>query len=101
MRKTHYEADRATFTAAAYGVRGYQGIAFRVLGWTTAPDEDTEWTGIEERTGEVSAYMVGDDRIHVLDVSDIWPMKRRDYCGECGQVGCSHDGLDRDEEDGE
>jgi hypothetical protein len=26
---------------------------------------------------------------------DVVPLEREDYCGECGQVGCSHDGLDR------
>lgn len=96
MRTKHYEEDDTTFPADAYTVRGYRGIAFYVLGWETAPDADTEWTGIEERTGQVIAIMVGDDHRHVVDPNDLTPIAREAYCGECGQVGCSHDGLDRE-----
>ena len=51
MTRRHYEPDEETFGADAYTVEGYAGIAWRVWGWETEPDEDTEWTGIEERTG--------------------------------------------------
>jgi hypothetical protein len=98
-RTTHYERDRETFKSAGYRVRGYNGIAFRVLGWTTAPDADTEWTGIEERTGDVSVVMIGDDRVHVVDPMDVWAIERKAFCGVCGQIGCAHDGLDRDDDD--
>src|SRR5215475_14924178 len=61
-RRPHYEEDDATFTAEAYTVAGWgRGIAFSVLGWETEPTEDTEWDGIEERTGRVVCVMVGDD----------------------------------------
>jgi hypothetical protein len=40
--------------------------------------------------------MVGDDREHIVDVDDLTEIAREDYCGVCGQIGCSHDGLDRD-----
>jgi hypothetical protein len=100
--RAHYEADDETFPAEAYRVRGWgAGIAFYVLGWETAPDEDTEWTGIEERTGQIVVVMVGDDAKHVVDVDDVTPLERGDYCGSCGQVGCTHDGYDRETQEQE
>jgi len=95
-RRPHYEEDDATFTAEAYTVAGWgRGIAFSVLGWETEPTEDTEWDGIEERTGRVVCVMVGDDTRHTVDADDLTPLDRAAYCGECGQVGCTHDGYDR------
>lgn len=95
--RRHYESDDETFTADAYTVAGWgAGIAFRVLGWETEPDEDTEWSGCENRTGRVIVRMIGDDARHSVDESDITPIAREDYCGECGQIGCTHDGLDRE-----
>lgn len=96
--KTHYEKDNETFNAGAYTVRGYRGIAFAVLGWETEPDEDTEWSGMETRTGRVLAVMIGDDYKHSVDPDDLTPIAREEYCGVCGQIGCGHDGLDRSEE---
>lgn len=93
--RTHYEADDTTFDADAYTVLGYAGIAFYVLGWEVEPDEDTEWSGIEARTGRVVVVMIGDDHRYVVDEEDIAPLEREAYCGECGQIGCGHDGLDR------
>lgn len=97
-RRPHYEDADADYPADAYRVAGYQGIGFYVLGWETQPDEDTEWSGIEERTGRLVVVMIGDDRRHVVDPEDVSPLDRAEYCGECGQIGCSHDGLDRSEE---
>lgn len=98
MRRKNWEDDDATFSADAYSVRQYPGIAFRVYGWETEPDEDTVWSGIENRTGRVIAVMVGDDCRHSVDLEDITELPREDYCGECGQIGCAHDGLDRSEQ---
>lgn len=50
-----------------------------------------------ERTGNVVAIMVGDDTPHVLDIEDCTELGELDYCHVCGQIGCSHDGLDRSE----
>jgi hypothetical protein len=95
--KTHHETDDETFSADAYTVKRYSdGIAWAVLGWETAPDEDTEWSGYERRTGQVVCRMIGDDRNFVFDPDDLTPLDREDYCGECGQIGCCHDGLDRE-----
>lgn len=93
-----YEADPETFDKDAYRVRGHEGVAWRILGWETEPDEDTEWSGIENRTGRVLARMVGDDVSFSFDPDDLIPLARRDFCGECGQIGCAHDGYDRDDE---
>ena len=96
-RLPHYEDDEQRFSGA-FSVKGYRGIAWYVLGWETEPDEDTEWSGYENRTGRVVAVMVGDDRKHTFDEDEITALERKEYCGVCGQIGCSHDGLDRDEE---
>ena len=97
--KAHYEVDDKTFNADAYAVSGYRGVAWAVLGWETEPDEDSDWSGYENRTGRVLAVMIGDDRRFSFDTEDVTPIKREEYCGSCGQIGCTHDGLDREEEE--
>ena len=92
------EADNATFSADAYRLDGDKyAIAWYVRGWQTEPDEDTHWSGIENRTGRIVCTMVGDDAHHLYDPEDMIPLEREEYCGECGQMGCGHDGLDRSE----
>jgi hypothetical protein len=98
MKRPNFEEDDAAFPANAYTVTGYGGVAFRVFGWETEPDEDTEWTGIEERTGRVVCVMVGDDRRFAFDPEDVTAIDDLAYCAECGQIGCTHDGRDRSEE---
>lgn len=90
MRYYGYEPDDKTFSADAYTVAGYTGIAWAVLGWQTEPNADTEWTGQEDRTGKVVASMVGDDRQFLFDVNELTPISSYDYCGTCGQIRCSH-----------
>lgn len=94
---SHFEQDDDAFPADAYSVKGYSGIAFRVYGWETEPDEDTHWSGCENRTGRVIAVMIGDDRRHSVDPDDLTPLDDLAYCLECGQVGCGHDGRDRND----
>ncbi len=96
MRK-HYEPDPEHFAADAYRLTGASAVAWHILGWETEPDEDTEWSGYEARTGRVVAVMVGDDRCTSFDEEDLTPIAREEYCGGCGQIGCGHDGLDRSE----
>lgn len=93
--RPNYETDKEAFPADAYCVDGKRDVAWQVLGWETVPDEDTEWSGIEERTGRVVIRMVGDDHKFVYGRDEITPLDREEYCGQCGQVGCTHDGLDR------
>ena len=88
--KRHYEEDTETFPADYYTVKGYKGIAFYVLGWETEPDEDTEWSGYEQRTGNVLAVMVGDDYRHRVDLDDLTPLESDKFCHDCGQIGCGH-----------
>jgi hypothetical protein len=79
-------------------VDGYNGIAFYVDKYPfSEPDEDTEWTGYEhEDYGLVVCVMVGDDHKFTFDIDDLTPLEREEFCGECGQIGCFHDGLDRE-----
>lgn len=93
--RMNYDEDDKAFPANAYAVRGYRGIAFYVLGWETEPDEDTEWSGYEVRTGRVVVVMVGDDRRFAVDLEDVTALDDLAYCAECGQVGCTHDGRER------
>ena len=96
-RVPHYEPDDETFSAEAYTVRGSSGVAWSVYGWETEPDEDTEWSGYEGRTGRIVCVMIGDDSRFTFDPEDVTPLTRADYCGECGQMGCTHDAYDRTE----
>lgn len=63
-------------------LRRYTGIACRVV-------EDKPSSTL------VSIVMVGDDRRQQVDRDEVTPIEREAYCGECGQIGCSHDGLER------
>ena len=73
-----------------YRVEGYGGIAFYLRGYVKERDEDYEWSGIEtENRDLVEAVMVGDDRVHIVDVSDLTELKVDEYCPECGQIGCT------------
>lgn len=93
----HYDEDEKTFPDTVR-IDGHPGIAWYVRGWQTEPDEDTEWTGIEERTGRLVCTMVGDDSQWLFDLDDIRPLARSEYCGVCGQIGCHHDGYVEDED---
>lgn len=96
MPHIQYEEDDKAFPAHAYRVDRYNGIACYVRGWEVEPDEDTEWTGYNVRTGRVVVQMVGDDRLFAVDPETVHALEREEYCGSCGQMGCTHDGLDRD-----
>ena len=63
-------------------------VAWWILGHQTEPDEDTECTGIENRTGWLVAMMVGDDAHHLVDEDDILPLADDEFCSGCGQIGC-------------
>ncbi len=74
----------------AYRADGWgAGIAWRVDEYESAPDEDTEWSGYEQPTGNVVAHMIGDDRSFTFDPDDLTPIAEEDYCGGCGQIGCN------------
>jgi hypothetical protein len=96
----------------AYRIDGRPGIAFRVVGWeqvwepymALVEDVDTgEEYEVDSGDGEwvngprPLVVAIGDDRKEPVDLEDLTPLNRADYCGECGQVGCAHDGYDREE----
>ncbi len=90
MRTNNYERA-PEYDADAYAVSGWgAGIAFSVLGWETEPDEDTEWSGYETRTGNLIVRMVGDDRNFSVDPDDVTPLDPEAFCRDCGQIGCGH-----------
>jgi hypothetical protein len=61
----------------------FSGVAARVV-----HDDGEVWATV---------VMIGDDRKHQVDRDSIKEIPREDYCMECGQVGCAHDGYDRGE----
>jgi len=83
---------------AHYTITGWSdGIAWYLTGPVMIEDEDYEWSGIKEpHEFLVKAVMVGDDRVFEVDRDDLTLLDDLDYCAECGQVGCTHDGRDRD-----
>lgn len=79
---------------ARYTVDGYGGVAWRI-----APKMIIETFDDGEPTGELTrdddfviATMIGDDRAFVIDVADLTMISDDDYCHQCGQIGCDHDG---------
>ena len=79
-----FNFDPAYCTEKSYS----NGIAWRVDGWETEPNEDTEWTGLVSATGRVSPHMIGDDRSFAFDPEELYILKPGSYCVDCGQVGC-------------
>ena len=80
----------------AVKVKGWNGVAFRILGPASllCHDEDgNEY--FDDDPDQVRVCMVGDDRVEVVDKDDCTELAEEDYCHECGQIGCTHDGLDR------
>lgn len=98
--------------SARYSVEGYGGIAFYALGYATEwteeewiycgeGDEDDEANYLYNEPEEIEdrsrarMVMVGDDRVHLIDVEDLTVIGEDDYCHECGQIGCTADGRPR------
>lgn len=111
MRKwhgTYVNGTEAGFDFDAhYTERRGPAVAWVALGWEPVPNiiEDTE-TGCEWQDedepfrpdfgGRIAFRMVGDDRIFYFDADDMVRIDEDDYCTECGQVGCTHDGRERE-----
>lgn len=69
--------------------KGAAAVAWTILGWELQADEETEWSGIYQRTGQILAVMVGDDRVHHFESKeDFIEISEDEYCGGCGQIGC-------------
>jgi hypothetical protein len=104
-------------TSLAYTATGYRGVAIRLIGWAqesaaiyelVCEDEECDHQLSEMCWGNegaeitwsdtmVRAYMVGDDRVLLIDRDDLTPIDELDYCAGCGQIGCGHDGRERNE----
>lgn len=97
---------------ARYSVAGSGGVAWYLRGyaieWTEEewihdgegdPDDESSYLVNEpeeiENRQMVRAVMVGDDREHLIDVDDLTMLDEDDYCHVCGQIGCGHDGRER------
>jgi hypothetical protein len=77
------------YQADAYQI-GKRDVAWSILGWEMANNEDTEWSGYQERTGNLVAVMIGDDRHFSVDPSDVKEISADEFCNGCGQIGCGH-----------
>lgn len=60
--------------------------------WCVVADDGVRWAIV---------VAIGDDERVRVDRDFCQEIKRSNYCGECGQLGCEHDGLDRSEEEDE
>jgi hypothetical protein len=81
--------------------KGRGGVAWRIFGAEIEVFEDWDdevSPGCEawRETGRVVAVMVGDDHRTAFGLDDLEPICDDDYCTVCGQIGCTHDGRDRD-----
>lgn len=77
-----------------FAVAGYNGIAFFVRGYAQTMDEFDK----VDDPQFVVAVMVGDDREHIVDIDDLTPIDEENFCAECGQIGCFHDGREHEED---
>ena len=93
---------------ARYRVEHMPGVAWRLIKYVPIEveeqysyvddDGDTIYDSVfveDINPNMVIAIMVGDDRKHEIDVDDLILIDEDDYCHECGQIGCTHDGRDR------
>jgi len=67
-----------------------------VYGWELGLDPDGTDPDDLIRSGRVVCVMVGDDRRFTFDPTEVTPLDDLDYCAECGQIGCTHDGRERE-----
>lgn len=104
-------------TNARYRVDGQEGIAFRLLGWALAAEDpepflvcdlpadilddhehdDACWAlpdevEVTESDTWVRVVMIGDDRVHEVEYTDLHPLRDEESCSGCGQIGCTADG---------
>ena len=77
------------YQADAYQI-GKRDVAWSILGWEMANNEDTEWSGYQERTGNLVAVMIGDDRHFSVDPADVKELPADEFCNGCGHIGCGH-----------
>ena len=89
-------------------VKGWPAVAVYVAGWEQVwePEiyldengneiEGSDGEFVDDVGGRIRVVMVGDDREHLVDLDELEPLDDLDYCAQCGQIGCSHDGRERE-----
>ena len=93
---------------AVYSCKGFRGVAVTIYGYPkvwvpytffATDDEGNEYEDTDPtegdweddiESGRVVVVMVGDDRKHTVDVSDLTKINEDDYCDGCGQIRCGH-----------
>lgn len=75
---------------SAYRVDDYRGVGFRAYGYESEPDEDTEWSGLENPTGKILTHMIGDDRPFAFEPDEL--IRVDEPVCSCGQLGCGWHG---------
>lgn len=77
---------------ARYRIESMPGVAFWLKGYAQIPDgfPDYAMADYVDDPDRVVAVMVGDDREHTIDVSELTKISEDDYCPGCGQIGCGH-----------
>lgn len=78
-----------------FTVDGYRGIAFYVKRYPIVDsieewDDDFECEILVESEDFDRAVMVmvGDDREHIVEITDLTALTDDEYCSCCGQMGC-------------
>jgi hypothetical protein len=71
-------------------VEGWVGIACIVEGPEREDREDSDWSGVQYRTGKLNLRMVGDDRTFAFDPDQLTLIGDDEFCSGCGQIGCGH-----------
>lgn len=77
---------------ATYRIDGYDGIAFRLLGFNESYYYDSDLGEYYEDidVDNVRAVMIGDNRVFIEPVEDLHKLDEGTYCNICGQIGCGH-----------
>lgn len=73
---------------------GQDGMAFVVRGPLLERDSDGV---LEPVDGWLIITAVGDDYRVAAELSELTALAREEFCGQCGQVGCGHDGMERED----
>ena len=81
---------------ALYTHEDLPGVALRLVGLVAFDDPEHEETC--DHPERVRIVMGGDDREHVVYEHELRVLDDNDYCTQCGQIGCTHDGRIRAED---
>ena len=76
-----------------FKVKRWPAVAVVALGYFAEYPESDEEDPEPELVADESrivVVMVGDDKRHVVDASDLTEIPEEGYCPSCGQIGCGH-----------